>query len=81
MESHPPGAIVLHAHFVQQVLELIAENHEYGHHTLIVVGEEDLPDVVRKGQVPVKVIWLADLERKGRASGPLEGVASSELST
>lgn len=77
LESHPPGAIVLHVHFLNQVLELIAENREYEHHKLIVVGEDELPDVVRKGNVPVKIVWLADLERKGRQAGPLESIATS----
>lgn len=63
LESHPPSAIILHVHFLHKVLELIAENREYAHHTLIVVGEGDLPNVVEK--VQVKIRWLADVERKG----------------
>lgn len=63
LDSHPPNAIILHIHLLGYVLEQIAENSEYSHHTLIVVGEGDLPSVVDK--LPVKIIWLADLERKG----------------
>lgn len=63
LDSHPPNAIILHIHLLGYVLEQIAENSEYSHHTLIVVGEGDLPSVVNK--LPVKILWFADIERKG----------------
>ncbi|KAH8117503.1 hypothetical protein DFH11DRAFT_1700279 [Phellopilus nigrolimitatus] len=63
LDAQPPSAIVVHVHFLSHLLEQIAENSEYAHHTLILVGEGDLPRFLEKLQV--KILWLADLERKG----------------
>ena len=63
LDAQPPSAIIVHVHFLGQILEQIAENREYAHHTLILVGEGDLPKVVDK--LGVNIVWLADLERKG----------------
>ncbi|KAI5123321.1 hypothetical protein M0805_009342 [Coniferiporia weirii] len=63
LDMHPPSAIILHLHSLSHVLEQIAENSEYAHHTLILVGEGDLPKIVEK--LPLKILWLADLERAG----------------
>lgn len=62
-DAQPPSAIILHVDFLEHVLEQIAENAEYSHHTLILIGEGDLPDFVEK--LNVRILWLADLERKG----------------
>ncbi|OCB84357.1 hypothetical protein A7U60_g9037 [Sanghuangporus baumii] len=62
-DAHPPSAIILHVNFLEHVLEQIAENAEFAHHTLILVGEGDLPDFV--GKLKVRILWLTDLERKG----------------
>ena len=70
LDAQPPSAIILHIEFLSRVLEQIAENHEYAHHTLILVGEGDLPAVVNKLQI--KVVWLADLERKGAKLEPVQ---------
>lgn len=79
LDSHPPNAIILHIHLLGHILEQIAENSEYAHHTLILVGEGDLPTVVDK--LPVKIVWLADLERQGAklASGQVVAPGTSKL--
>ncbi|KAL5490430.1 hypothetical protein ACEPAI_5263 [Sanghuangporus weigelae] len=70
-DAHPPSAIILHVNFLEHVLEQIAENAEYTHHTLILVGEGDLPDFVEK--LKVKILWLTDLERKGAREDAVQG--------
>ncbi|EJD05963.1 uncharacterized protein FOMMEDRAFT_119392 [Fomitiporia mediterranea MF3/22] len=70
LDAQPPSAIILHVHSFSHLLEQIAENREYAHHTFILVGEGDLPDVVEK--LHVKIFWLADLEKKGANEAPVE---------
>jgi hypothetical protein len=45
LESHPPSAIVTHASFLPQLLELIYDSAEGEHHTVIVVGDASAPTV------------------------------------
>ncbi|KDQ59521.1 hypothetical protein JAAARDRAFT_33097 [Jaapia argillacea MUCL 33604] len=64
LESHPPSAIITHAHFLPQLLELIYDSHEHGHHTIIVVGEIN-GEVARKGLGVTKVFEWAEVEKAG----------------
>ncbi|THH08197.1 hypothetical protein EW145_g2865 [Phellinidium pouzarii] len=73
LDTHPPTAIILHVHSLSHVLEQIAENSEYVHHTLILVGEGDLPHFVEK--LPLKILWLADLERKGAKGEAIQALS------
>ena len=70
LELHSPNAIIVHLDFLPQLLELLTESMETTYPTLIVVGEGDLPDAVIKSSA--KIIWLVDLERKGRRGGAVQ---------
>jgi long-chain acyl-CoA synthetase len=61
LESHPPSAIVTHAVFVPQLLELIHDSAEHGHHTIIYLGT--LTTNVKSNNVKL-INWDA-LERDG----------------
>ena len=43
LETHPPDAIIVHGHFLAQVLEMLMDNHETRNHTIIVLGQYTLP--------------------------------------
>lgn len=77
LENHPPSAIIVDVGFAQEVIELIMDNREFQNHTLILVGEGDVPKTLEK--VQMKVLWLSDLERQGAKEGPLESVAVGML--
>lgn len=53
------------------------DNREFQNHTLILVGEGDVPKSFEK--VQIKVLWLSDLERQGAKEGSLESVAVGML--
>jgi long-chain acyl-CoA synthetase len=64
LESHPPTAIITHAHFLPNLLELIYDANESEHHTVIVVGDFD-PKVLAKAGKTTKVLKWTDVEREG----------------
>lgn len=76
LESHPPSAIIVNAKFLPQLLELIYDSRETGHHTVIVVGET-------QGKYPanaadqVNILNWADVEREGAKS---EKIAAQTIS-
>lgn len=63
LQTHPPSAIVLHANFLANVLELILDDRVSSHHTLIIVGDDPLPAHLEK--VKVKIFKWSDLEKRG----------------
>jgi long-chain acyl-CoA synthetase len=77
LESHPPSAIVTHAEFVPQLLELIHDSVEGEHHTVIYVGE--LKTDIKSSNV--KVISWEQLEREGAEGEPLPEVPKSPNAT
>jgi long-chain acyl-CoA synthetase len=64
LESHPPSAIVTHASFLPQLLELIYDSAEGEHHTVIVVGDASAPT----GMQHVQLLSWATLERDGASA-------------
>ncbi|TDL27569.1 acetyl-CoA synthetase-like protein [Rickenella mellea] len=78
LESHPPSAIVLHASFVSQVLELIIENHEFAQHTLIVVGDDGMPKNLDRYRNKVKILRWEDVEGEGSKLGGSASRAPAE---
>ncbi|EPQ58407.1 hypothetical protein GLOTRDRAFT_137130 [Gloeophyllum trabeum ATCC 11539] len=64
LESHPPSAIITHASFLPQLLELIYDSAETNHHTIIVVGEDGLAGT--KMLAGVRVLKFADVEKTGQ---------------
>jgi len=64
LESHPPSAIITHAEFLHQILEVIYDAGEGGHHTIIVVGEPS-PQALASVASQVKVLKFSDVERDG----------------
>ncbi|KII89018.1 hypothetical protein PLICRDRAFT_29438 [Plicaturopsis crispa FD-325 SS-3] len=74
LDSHPPSAIITHAQFLPQVLELIYDSNESAHHTVIVVGEPDAKHVGKMGGA-VKVLKWADIESTGKNTEPVVSAA------
>lgn len=70
LESHPPSAIIVHGGLLPHILELIYELNEFGHHSVIVVGETD-ENVLSKASEHVKVARWADVEAQGKAAPPI----------
>ena len=64
LENHPPSAIVLHADFLPQLLELIHDSNESIHHTVIVVGEVDVKKYLR-GFGALRLLKWDEVERQG----------------
>lgn len=65
LESHPPSAIVVQVEFLPQLLELIYDASEQGHHTVIVVGEQSRDKDYSKLGKSVNFVKFDDIEREG----------------
>ncbi|TFK55202.1 acetyl-CoA synthetase-like protein [Heliocybe sulcata] len=63
LERHPPDAIICHASFLPQLMELIYDSAETGHHTIIVVGESPDGPLTLAG---VRVLKWDDVEKNGK---------------
>ncbi|CAL1704252.1 unnamed protein product [Somion occarium] len=67
LEEHPPSAIVVHAEFLPQLLELIHDSNDGVHHTIIVVGNTDLD----KHLGAIRLLKWEDIERQGAQADQL----------
>jgi hypothetical protein len=70
LDTHPPSAIITHAHFVPQLLELIADHHELDNHTLILSGEDERANQLLRSQPGIKVFNLEGVEESGLDEPP-----------
>lgn len=79
LETHPPSAIITHAEFLPNLLELIYDAGEEGrHHTIVVVGEPS-PSVMASVASKVKVLVWADVEREGIKNSKIMSPLPSKL--
>ncbi len=70
LDEHSPTAIIAHADFLPQLLELLYDANEETNHTIIVVGQ---PDAKLARQIrQVRVLQWDDIERQGAQSEPVE---------
>ncbi|KAI0818899.1 hypothetical protein BC629DRAFT_1579348 [Irpex lacteus] len=70
LDEHSPTAIIAHADFLPQLLELLYDANEETNHTIIVVGQ---PDAKLARQIrQVRVLQWDDIERQGAQSEPIE---------
>ncbi|KAI0933158.1 hypothetical protein AcV5_005970 [Taiwanofungus camphoratus] len=63
LETHPPSAIITHADFLPNLLELIYDSHDNDRHTVLVVGDIDTKKFSRTEKL--KVLKWEDVERIG----------------
>lgn len=64
LESHPPSAIIANAEILPQLLELIYDDNQARHHTIIVVGQPSSHAMATVAS-QVKVLLWPDVEREG----------------
>lgn len=69
LDHHPPSAIITHAEFLPQLLELVYDTSEGSHHTIIVVGEPN--HKVTQG-VQARILKFEELERQGAVLEPVQ---------
>lgn len=74
LEEHPPSAIVVHAEFLPQLLELIHDSNDGVHHTIIVVGNTDLD----KHLGAIRLLKWEDIERQGAQADQLTPATPSK---
>ena len=66
-DEHSPDAIITHAGFLPQLLELLYDANEIPNHTIIVVGQPDTK-LVRQ----IRILLWDDIERQGAQWEPVE---------
>ena len=74
LDTHPPDVIILKSEYLSSVLELILDDRQAANNTLIVVGEENLPNHLDQIQKNVRIHFWADLEGQGRKLPELDKV-------
>ncbi|KAI0340515.1 acetyl-CoA synthetase-like protein [Trametopsis cervina] len=70
LDDHPPSAIITHASFLPQLLELVYDANEDSHHTIIVVGDPDEKVLRSSGQA--RLLRWDDIEGQGAGTEPVQ---------
>ncbi|KZT44133.1 hypothetical protein SISSUDRAFT_977041 [Sistotremastrum suecicum HHB10207 ss-3] len=79
LDTHPPSAIVIEAHFVPTLLETLTESHDARHHTVIVRGEDPAAIQLLQAQSVIKWFQFEKIESEA-ALRPASSIEPPQVS-